>query len=133
MSGDLAYRHANGAVFRVADPAVEQPRADAFEISPSGPLFGYRMTEPEGQPREIENRVLAAEGMGPDDFRIEGAHKVSGARRPLRFAPQDWEATAGCDESGDYYEFRFFLEPGCYATMLLREICKADLAASEVS
>ena len=39
LVGDLAWRHANGAVFRVEDAALEQPRCDAFEISPSGPLF----------------------------------------------------------------------------------------------
>jgi len=133
LPGDLAWRHANGAVFRVADPEIEQPRADAFEISPSGPLFGYRMTEPEGAPREIEHRVLASEGMEPGHFRVEGAHKISGARRPLRFAPRDWDAATGRDDLGEYYELRFFLEPGCYATSLLREICKADLAESEVS
>jgi tRNA pseudouridine13 synthase len=130
-AGDLAYRHANGAVFRVVDPAVEQPRADAFEISPSGPLFGYRMTEPEGEALEIESRLLASEGLAPSNFRIPGAHKIKGARRPLRFQPKECDVTTGSDDLGDFYEFRFFLEPGCYATMLLREICKTGLAESE--
>lgn len=46
MDGDLAWLHANGAVFRVENAAAEQPRADAFEISATGPIFGYRMTPP---------------------------------------------------------------------------------------
>ncbi len=131
MTGDLAYRHANGAVFRVADAAAEQPRADTFEISPSGPLFGYRMTEPEGEPGEIESRLLAAEGLHPADFRVPGAHKIKGARRPLRFQPRECEVDAGRDDGGDYFELRFFLEPGCYATSVLREICKTDMAHAE--
>ncbi len=130
-AGDLAYRHANGAVFSVKDPAVEQPRADSFEISPSGPLYGFRMTEPEGRPAEIEGRVLASQGFTPRDFRIPGAHKVKGARRPLRFPPRECDVTTGADERGSFYEFRFFLESGCYATTVLREICKSDLAESE--
>lgn len=128
MDGDLAYRHANGAVFRVESAAVEQPRADAFEISPSGPLFGYRMTDPQGRPHEIEEAVLSASGFAPEDFRAAGAHKVKGARRALRFQPRDADASEGSDERGDYYEFRFALEAGCYATMVLREVCKASLA-----
>lgn len=133
LAGDLAYRHANGAVFRVTDPAAEQPRADTFEISPSGPLFGYRMTEPTDEPLEIENRVLCETGFAPADFRVPGAHKVKGARRPLRFQPRDAEVSLGEDEHGEYFELRFFLEPGCYATTVLREICKTDLAESDAS
>ena len=49
MPGDFCYKHDNGAGFLVAaDPdaaAKEQPRADAHEISPTGPLFGFRMSE----------------------------------------------------------------------------------------
>jgi tRNA pseudouridine13 synthase len=131
LSGDLAYRHAGGAVFRVEDPAVEQPRADAFEISPSGPLFGYRMTEPEGRAAEIEASVLQAEGLAPGDFRAAGAHKVKGARRPLRIRPQDAAVESGEDELGPYYEFRFGLEPGAYATMVLRELCEPCTPARE--
>lgn len=131
MTGDLAYRHANGAVFRVLDTSVEQGRADVFEISPSGPLFGYRMTEPEGEPAAIEARLLASEGLSPGDFRIPGAHKVKGARRPLRFQPKECDVTTASDSHGAYYQFRFLLEPGCYATTLLREICKTGLAEPE--
>ncbi len=124
MTGDLAWRHANGAVFTVEDAAVEQPRCDAFEISPSGPLFGYRMTEPQGEPGEIEARILAGAQLEPGDFRASGAHKVKGARRPLRFRPDDFSADTGSDERGDYIELRFALRSGCYATSLLRELCK---------
>ncbi|MBN1491895.1 MAG: tRNA pseudouridine(13) synthase TruD [Phycisphaerae bacterium] len=131
LAGDLAYRHNHGAVFRVEDPAVEQPRADTFEISPSGPLFGYRMAEPTGDAGAIEARILAAENMRPLDFRATGAHKVKGGRRPIRFRPNEWDVAEGRDDLGEYYEFRFLLESGCYATIVLREICKAELAVCE--
>lgn len=128
--GDLAWRHANGAVFRVDDPAVEQPRADAFEISPSGPLFGYRMSEPDGETAAAERRVLEAAGLTHESWRNERI-RVKGARRPLRFQPAEWDVSEGTDERGPYYEFRFFLESGCYATMVLREVCKTRLGESE--
>ena len=60
LSGDLAEKQDNGAVFRVEDVTAEQPRCDAFEISPTGPLIGYRMTDPESEALQIEQAVFAS-------------------------------------------------------------------------
>jgi tRNA pseudouridine13 synthase len=119
--GDLAWRHANGAVFRVEDPVAEQPRADHFEISPTGPLFGRRMTAPEGWPAEVEAGVLATESLDPATL-SEGAFRLLGGRRPLRFRPENISASLGADERGSYFELCFALDRGCYATALLREL-----------
>ena len=73
MDGDLAEKHENGAVFRVESAAAEQARCDAFEISPTGPLVGYRMTLPEGEPLKMETEIFAAGGVSPDDFRVSRA------------------------------------------------------------
>jgi tRNA pseudouridine13 synthase len=124
--GDLAWRHANGAVFTVADAALEQPRADSFEISPSGPLFGYRMTEPTGQAGTVEADVLTAEDLRPASFR-KGAVRVKGGRRPLRFQVADPRLALGADDSGPYLDVRFVLPRGCYATALLRELFRVQM------
>lgn len=121
MPGDLAWVHASGAVFTVEDPAVEQPRADAFEISPSGPLFGYRMTQPSRQPGALEAQVLAEEDLAPEAFRSDTL-RLKGGRRPLRFPVQEASIRLGADGRGAYLELRFFLPRGCYATALLREL-----------
>ena len=42
LVGDWAMKMENGACFLVEDAAKEQPRADRFEISPTGILFGSR-------------------------------------------------------------------------------------------
>ena len=42
LLGDWAMKSDNGACFPVEQPEVEQLRADRFEISPTGPLFGSR-------------------------------------------------------------------------------------------
>jgi len=115
-------------VFHVEDVAAEQARCDAQEISPTAPLFGYRMTEPHGEPQQIEQQVLAAQGHGPGAFRAAGAHKVKGGRRPLRFVPTECSAECERDDVGEFIELRFVLPSGCYATALLREICKTDFA-----
>lgn len=124
LPGDLAIKHDNGAVFRVEDAAAEAARAAAFEISPTGPIFGHRMTQPGGTAGDIERDVLASEGLTPEDFHNVRGIKLAGARRALRFAPKDLAIEEGSDAFGPFVELRFALESGCYATMLLREICK---------
>jgi len=121
LYGDLAYIHAKGAVFLVEDPAAEQARADRLEISPSGPLYGYKLTTPQGAPGELERQVLDEEGLDLEAFRLRGL-KLKGARRPLRYPLGDVEA--GEDERGLVVSFS--LPPGCYATVVLREIMKTE-------
>ncbi|MCA9257207.1 MAG: tRNA pseudouridine(13) synthase TruD, partial [Phycisphaerales bacterium] len=126
--GDLAYKHDSGSVFRVENLEAEAPRAAAGEISPTGPLYGGRMTRTDGVPCEIEDDVLHDELVSTEDFNKLKRMKIHGSRRPLRFFPQDLEIDNGTDEHGFYVELRFALASGCYATMLLREICKSELA-----
>jgi tRNA pseudouridine13 synthase len=123
--GDLAWLHASGAVFRVEQAGDEQPRADRFDISPTGPLFGYRMTQPTGPAGELEAQVLNVEQLAPDAFQ-NPALRVKGSRRPLRFPPSEAEVTLGADQRGTYLELRFVLPRGCYATALLRELFRLD-------
>jgi tRNA pseudouridine13 synthase len=103
---------------------VEQPRAERFEISPTGPLLGYRMTLPEGEPLKLEEAVMAANGLAPGDFRVEGKLKVKGARRPLRVKPENVELSAGVDEHGSYIAAGFTLPSGSFATVFMRELMK---------
>lgn len=121
MDGDLAWLHANGAVFRVENAAAEQPRADAFEISATGPIFGYRMTPPAGEPLRIEQEILAAEQLDDETLKFSRQF-ASGARRPLRFCPAGARVDLGADERGPYFALEFSLPRGCYATSLLREL-----------
>lgn len=132
MLGDLAWRHPQGAVFRVEDVAREQPRCVAFEISPTGPLFGRRMGSPAGTPGEQEKNLLLETGLSPEIWLEGQGRKVSGGRRPLRFQPHEAVVEAGQDELGPYLELRFRLESGCYATAVLREICKPPPAVSDI-
>jgi tRNA pseudouridine13 synthase len=124
--GDLAWRHDSGAVFRVEDgqAAAEQPRADAFEISPSGPLIGYRMTMAGGEALRVEQEAFAAAGLAAGDFRGHAVGKVKGARRPLRVRPEDVNLSGGIDEHGAYVTVAFTLPPGSFATVLMQELMK---------
>jgi tRNA pseudouridine13 synthase len=118
--GDLAIKHANGAFFLVEDAAAEQPRADALEISPSGPLYGPKVRLAQGAPGERERELLAAEGLSLEDWRVPGL-RLEGGRRPLRVPLTEVDA--------DYDQglvLRFTLPAGAYATNVLREVLKVD-------
>ncbi len=119
--GDLAWLHRNGAVFEVEDPEAEQLRCDAFEISPSGPLFGTKTSMPTGRPGRLEHEVLAETGLGPRDFAVGGGLNTKGGRRSLRIGIGDLEFET---VSESRYRLRFELPPGSYATSVMREITK---------
>jgi len=126
LPGDLAQKSDTGGVFTVEDPAVEQPRADAFEISPTGPIVGYRSLMADGEPGRIEAEALAAAGVSQEDFRHVGTLSAKGSRRALRFALVEPELKAGDDRHGTFIELTFTAPSGCYATVALREIMKAE-------
>lgn len=113
-------KHRNGAVFSVDNPLAEQPRADAFEISPSGPIFGYKMSSPRRKVQELEEQILEDEGLELDSFRIPSLIRLEGARRALRVqieCPHIEVVDSGLRVS-------FVLPPGGYATVVLDELLK---------
>jgi tRNA pseudouridine13 synthase len=127
LTGDMAYKHVNGACFRVEDAAKEQPRCDSFEISPTGPILGHRTTLLTGSAGEIENAVIDRMQPAEDGLRRMQRYGAKGGRRPLRFKLNNLSLDTGEDSLGPYLELRFELDSGCYATTLLREITKSDL------
>ena len=128
LDGDMAIKHDNGACFKVENAAAEQPRCSAFQISPTGPLYAERMTVLTGAAGEIENSILRQTDLNEDDFKRLKKLGCRGGRRPLRFQPKNISLDCGKDNRGDYLRFAFELDSGCYATTLLREITKTDLA-----
>lgn len=121
--GDLAFLHARGAVFRVEDAAAEQPRADALEISPSGPMFGTETLLADGEPGRRERELLAAEGLAPGAFRVPGAGSLDGERRPFRVPLTD-AGVEDCGGAEPAIVVSFTLPRGSFATSVLREVMK---------
>ena len=121
LTGDWAMKHVNGACFLVEDAEREQPRAEQFEISPTGPLFGSRAPWARGEPGALEQSVVA-EASATVEFlaRAAAAHRVRGERRAMRVKLEelDWSI------QGQAVQLSFRLPPGAYATSLLREVMK---------
>ena len=121
LVGDWAMKMDNGACFPVLDAAEEQPRADRFEISPTGILFGSRVSWATDEPGEIEKAVVIEQGSTPERL-IEAAKACGfrGERRSLRvpLVSSDWAL------DGSVLTLTFSLPPGAYATSVLRELMK---------
>lgn len=121
MAGDWAMKHENGACFPVEDAEREQPRAAAFEISPTGPLFGSRAPWATGEPGRIEREVVREFGATEESLKQAAtACGFRGERRPFRVPLRDltWSL------EGTALTVSFMLPPGAYATSLLRELMK---------
>jgi tRNA pseudouridine13 synthase len=117
--GDVAVKHPGRSLFRVENEEAEQPRADRFEISPTGPIYGFKMMQAAGQQGALEAEVLVAEGLALEDFRVGRGIQARGTRRGLRFPIHEPELSY--DEG---LMLRFWLPRGCYATTVLGEIMK---------
>ncbi|MBL8911693.1 MAG: tRNA pseudouridine(13) synthase TruD [Archangium sp.] len=118
VAGDVLKRHPLGGEFVCEDPAVEQPRIDGFEVSPSGPLFGPEMKQPTGAIAALEDAVLAEQKIDRALF-VNGGDETRGARRWLRI-PFGFEGLES--PTSDVLELRFTLPAGSYATVVLREL-----------
>ncbi len=118
IDGDIAVKHTNKAPFQVTNAKVEQPRADAFEISPTGPIFGYKMRQPTGTVQAMELELLSNEGLKSTAFRTVAGIRLPGTRRPLRI-PLEIHQVASIDMG---LFLNFSLSAGGYATVVLEEL-----------
>lgn len=124
IDGDWAEKTENGACFPVENVEAEQQRAAAGEISPTGPLVGFRVSMATGAAGAIEQGVLDEFQLKPEMFKVPGHYRVKGARRSLRVLPKGMEYSGGVDEHGAYVALSFMLPAGAFATVLLRELMK---------
>jgi tRNA pseudouridine13 synthase len=119
--GDIAYKHDNGACFRVENAATEQPRADRFEISPTAPLFGFKVMQADNQPGDAEQTLLAGTGLTLANWQLGKGLAMPGERRPLRVPLQQVSIKPAAATD---LLLSFALPKGSYATSVLLEIIK---------
>jgi tRNA pseudouridine13 synthase len=115
--GDLARVEESGGLFWVDDLDRELPRATAFEISATGPIFGTRGRSPKGAVEQLERKVFDAFGLPADLARLALPRGVRarGSRRPLRVRPSDLEVST----LADGLLLKCGLPSGAYVTVLL--------------
>jgi tRNA pseudouridine13 synthase len=116
--GDVAVLHGSGGQFLIEDVEREQPRAAAFEISPTGPIFGSRVIEPMGEVALREKAALELRGICLANLCPPKGIRLRGARRALRVRPDN--ARMRNFPGGFWLEFE--LPPGSYATVLIQAV-----------
>jgi len=124
--GDVLRKADTGGLFLCDDVAVDQPRVDRLEVSPTGPMFGWKVKPvPTGAVGEAEALLLAAEGL-PEGALRSGKGETEGARRPYAVPVG---AVDVAREGPDVW-LSFRLPRGSYATVLLDEVMKPDAPLS---
>ncbi|WP_200764041.1 tRNA pseudouridine(13) synthase TruD [Nitrosophilus alvini] len=113
LPGDLAQHYPHGRLFEIESVIEESERFFQRVISPTGLLPGAKTKRANGLARDIEKDF--------DDENIT----AYGDRRFAWIFPENIE---GCyKEENAWYELRFFLPKGSYATVLLEEIAHRRL------
>jgi tRNA pseudouridine13 synthase len=140
--GDVAFRHVNRSVFDVTAENLDEAmraRLAAFEISPSGPMWGARMKRAgagAGEIDEMEIEALEATGVTIEQLRAydnRRPHRIAGERRALRIRLTDPDVEGGVDEHGSYVRLAFDLPRGGFATAVLREVMKGKVTEGHIS
>ncbi|MBO0697635.1 MAG: tRNA pseudouridine(13) synthase TruD [Zavarzinella sp.] len=126
LAGDVMAKWPAGGMFTAEDAATEQARFDRRETVTAGPMFGRKTFPAKGPAAEREAAVLAEAGLTRASF--EGFGKlVMGTRRHNLVYVEDLSAT----READGLRLTFTLPAGSYATVLLREIMKSDVAGED--
>ncbi len=128
QSGDVMAKWPAGGLFVAEDVPTEQSRFDARETVTAGPMFGRHTFAAAGVAVEREAVVLADHKLTPRSF--DGFGKLMGGTRRHNLIYLD-DLTATWEDAG--LRLMFTLPSGCYATVLLREVMKADPADGEAN
>lgn len=121
LSGDVMQVTQTGGLFVVEDQPTEEARFFAGETVTTGPLFGPKMREPEGEVLLREEAVLQNARLSREHFR-KFPKLTPGARRAFLVRPESLEIR----QEAEGLRMEFTLPSGVYATMLLREFQKSD-------
>jgi tRNA pseudouridine13 synthase len=122
QEGDLLKLRSSGGLFPCTDVPTDVARAQAGELSPTGPIVGERMRWPEGEPGRLE-REIATKVLGSLD--LSSTRRLGeGSRRALRLWVEALR-TERTDDAGHQpscLRVYFVLPKGAYATTVLSAV-----------
>jgi tRNA pseudouridine13 synthase len=124
LTGDIAKKTDTGGLFEVREAEVELSRFKQKEITYTGPIYGSRMRWASGEPGELEQMVLETAEVTTEMLRRA---RLDGSRRPARLFLDD----LSIESHPEGLLFTFTLPKGAYATTVLREFMKTEVALPE--
>ena len=120
LPGDLVRVEGSGDLLPVENPEEFAERLSAFEVSPTGPIFGGKMKRPTGAVAVLEAAAMMEYGLpGNGHMALPRGLRIYGDRRPLRVRPRSVRSEWRADRS---LYLTFELPAGSYATVLLDEL-----------
>lgn len=121
IAGDVLRKRETGGIFVCVDPEVDTPRVQAGEVDPTGPMPGAKTFAAEGEEAVLEAAALDSMGLSPEA--LATLHRFApGTRRAARVVAADLTFTP----EGTGAVLTFTLPAGCFATVLLGEICQPE-------
>ena len=124
FEGEFAWNHGGRRSFEVRDLAAERARAERFEVSAAGPLFGPATRLSAGHIGEQERAVLEEFGVVLEALDLRRFAGITGGRRALRVQPTE----VGVEElDAETLRLHFCLPEGAFATSLVRELGKSAI------
>lgn len=124
LDGDIYALAGSSSLFHSDASKDLGPRMDAMDIHATGPMWGRGGMRSEGACAELEATVCAANSALCEGLEAAG---LSADRRALRQIPQEFE----WHWSGEDIILDFWLDRGCFATAVLRELVTIKTIASE--
>ena len=124
FEGEYAWNHGGRRFFEVRDLAAERARADCFEVSAAGPLFGPTTPYSAGHIGELERAVLEDCGVTLEALDTRRFAGITGGRRALRVQPKEVSVE---ELDAQTLRLKFSLPEGAFATSLLRELGKSEI------
>ncbi len=126
LSGDVMGKLPFGGIFTAEDLVAEQARFERREIVTQGPIYGAKMFPAKDAAAQREAELLASFGFSRENFAGFGK-LMQGTRRHNLVYLDDLSAELGL--AG--VRLTFTLPAGSYATVLLREVMKTNVATDE--
>jgi tRNA pseudouridine13 synthase len=128
IEGEVVRLEGAGAMFRVDDVALEQPRLAARDLQLTGPMIGPKMRPASAVALALEARLARELGLGEAELAALG-RLAPGVRRDL-FAPlADLSIEELTDRDAPALRLSFTLPAGGYATEVIRQLTHAPFLA----
>jgi tRNA pseudouridine13 synthase len=121
LAGDVMSKWPAGGLFVAEDVGREQERFDARETVTTGPIFGRKTFPAKDEAAARERAILEAAGLSAESFRPFGKLLQGTRRHNLVYVDE-----LNYDVEPDGLRLSFTLPAVSYATVLLREVMKAE-------